>query len=152
MQGSRKNAKGSVIQLHSGERFSRDNISCMFAPGNMMNLITNTLDELAVAIRRCRKCRLYSKRLHAVPGEGTPDADVMLVGEAPGAVEDRTGRPFMGPAGKFLNQLFTENEIRRSAVFLTSCVKCRPPENRNPRSRELDTCATTWLLPQIDRI
>lgn len=57
----------------------------------MMNRTTNTLDELAEAIRRCRKCRLYGKRLHAVPGEGTPDASVMLVGEAPGAVEDRSG-------------------------------------------------------------
>ncbi|MEA2114535.1 MAG: uracil-DNA glycosylase [Thermodesulfobacteriota bacterium] len=117
-----------------------------------MNPAVNTLDEMAKVIYRCQKCRLHRKRLHAVPGEGSPDARIMFIGEAPGAEEDRTGRPFMGPSGRFLDQLFTANKIRRSAVFLTSCVKCRPPGNRDPRSRELNICTTTWLLPQIDLI
>jgi len=110
------------------------------------------LELLATAIGRCRKCRLCRGRLHAVPGEGNPGARVMFVGEAPGAGEDRTGRPFIGPAGKFLDQLFSEYEIRRSALFLTSCVKCRPPGNCTPRGRELDICVANWLLPQIEII
>lgn len=110
------------------------------------------LEILAAAIGRCRKCRLHQGRLHSVPGEGNPKARVMFVGEAPGKQEDRTGQPFIGPAGKFLNQLLAEHEIRRSDLFLTSCVKCRPPGNRTPGQRELDICVADWLLPQIEII
>ena len=118
----------------------------------MMPQTADRIDRLEKAIRSCRQCGLYKKRLHAVPGEGPPDARVMFVGEAPGAAEDRTGRPFIGPAGKFLDQLFAGNSIRRSSLYLTSCLKCRPPGNRNPRASELDTCVSSWLLPQIQLI
>ena len=112
----------------------------------------NRLEKLAAAIRGCRKCGLSRQRILAVPGEGNPGACLMFIGEAPGAREDQTGRPFIGPAGRFLEQLFAECNIRRGDVFITSCVKCRPPGNRNPTSGELTTCITSWLLPQIKLI
>ncbi len=110
------------------------------------------LDTLAAAIRNCRKCDLAGQRQHAVPGEGNPRARLLFIGEAPGAKEDRSGHPFIGPSGKFLEQLFAEHGIRRDAVFITSCVKCRPPSNRTPTASELTTCINNWLLPQIQCI
>ncbi len=110
------------------------------------------LRELAGAIRRCRQCGLFRHRLHAVAGEGPPDARIVLVGEAPGAGEDRTGRPFIGPAGKFLDRLLAAHGFRRQDLFLTSCVKCRPPGNRTPHRAELQTCINAWLRPQIELI
>ena len=117
-----------------------------------LNRTDNRLEKLADEIRRCRKCGLARLRHHAVPGEGNPNARLMFVGEAPGAKEDQTGRPFVGPAGTFLNQLFAAFNIRREAVFITSCVKCRPPGNRNPTANELTACVNSWLLPQIELI
>ena len=118
----------------------------------MMQTAQKKLDDLAIVIRRCRKCLLYKQRLHAVPGEGNPKASVVFIGEAPGVQEDRKGRPFIGTAGKFLNQLLVEYNIQRDDLFLTSCVKCRPPGNRTPKRKELDICITTWLLPQLELI
>ena len=110
------------------------------------------LEHFARGIYRCRKCRLHKERRHAVPGEGDPGCRIVLVGEAPGAVEDRTARPFMGPAGKFLDRLLADHDIRRQDLFLTSCVKCRPPGNRNPKDDEIECCVTNWLQPQLDVI
>lgn len=117
-----------------------------------LNRTGERLERLAAAIRKCAKCGLAGERQHAVPGEGNPGARVMFIGEAPGAKEDQTGRPFIGPAGRFLEQLFDECNIRRGDVFITSCVKCRPPGNRNPTSGELTTCITSWLLAQIELV
>ncbi|HFQ91063.1 MAG TPA: uracil-DNA glycosylase [Desulfobulbus sp.] len=107
------------------------------------------LRALADGIGRCRRCPLSRHRTRAVAGEGPPDARMVLVGEAPGAREDQTGRPFVGPAGRFLDRLLAEQGFRRSDIFLTSCVKCRPPGNRTPHRQELTTCTSTWLLPQL---
>jgi DNA polymerase len=117
-----------------------------------LNRPDSRLAELIARIRHCRKCGLAKLRHHAVPGEGNPNARLLFVGEAPGAKEDQTGRPFVGPAGRFLNQLFVAFNIRREAVFITSCVKCRPPGNRNPTANELAACVGGWLLPQIELI
>jgi uracil-DNA glycosylase family 4 len=113
---------------------------------------TQRLEHLARGTQRCRRCPLHEGRLHAVPGEGPGDARIMLVGEAPGAMEDRTGRPFVGPAGRFLDKLLCAHAIDRAEVFITSCVKCRPPGNRKPRSDEVETCIANWLRPQLDVI
>lgn len=110
------------------------------------------LESLAFGIRRCEKCRLHEGRTHAVPGEGPADADIVILGEGPGGVEDRTGRPFAGPAGKLLDSLLRENGIARGEVFITNCVKCRPPENRTPRRDELATCSMAWLNRQLELI
>lgn len=108
-----------------------------------------SLESLGRGIRRCRKCRLHESRTHAVPGEGPPDAAIMLVGEGPGAKEDAAGRPFVGPSGRFLDEVLARLGLDRDAMFITSAVKCRPPGNRNPHAGEMETCRDAWLWRQI---
>lgn len=97
----------------------------------------------------CQKCRLSLTRSRVVPGEGDSRPSVMLVGEAPGASEDRSGRPFAGAAGKVLDQMLAEAGLSRESVFITSVLKCRPPKNRDPKSDEVDACAP-YLYRQIE--
>ena len=99
-------------------------------------------------ITNCKKCHLWTTRKHVVPGEGNVNADVMFIGEAPGKVEDETGRPFVGRAGKLLDDTFKKVGITRQDVFITSILKCRPPNNRNPRKDEVEAC-TPYTLEQI---
>jgi len=99
-----------------------------------------SMDELAGEIRLCGACPLSKKRKNAVPGEGSPRAGIMFVGEAPGAKEDAQGRPFVGSAGKLLSGLLKKNGILREEVFITNTVKCRPPGNRPPRPEEMNAC------------
>ncbi|MFB3765506.1 MAG: uracil-DNA glycosylase family protein [Methanotrichaceae archaeon] len=107
------------------------------------------LDDLRSRIISCPLCRLCESRTNAVPGEGPKDARIMLIGEAPGAEEDRTGRPFVGRAGRLLDRLLAEAGIERSQVFITSAVKCRPPNNRKPKRDEMEICVRTYLRPQM---
>jgi DNA polymerase len=106
------------------------------------------LQELAVEIKTCPKCRLAETRTHAVPGEGSHRASIMFVGEGPGENEDRTGRPFVGQAGKFLDGLLQKAGITRDEVFITNIVKCRPPQNRVPLEDEVEACSD-YLMAQI---
>jgi DNA polymerase len=112
----------------------------------------DTLDSIHRGIQRCLKCRLHETREHAVPGEGPADARCMFIGEAPGAKEDECGRPFVGMAGDFLDDLLGDLGIERTSIYITSVMKCRPPDNRNPRRDELETCIPAWLYDQIDLI
>lgn len=89
---------------------------------------------------QCRRCRLSKGRTQVVPPDGDSDSPVCLVGEAPGATEDREGRPFVGRAGRMLDQLMEEVGLERHRVHVTNAVKCRPPGNRNPRRDELESC------------
>jgi len=98
------------------------------------------LDEIAAEIRSCTLCPLHKTRTNAVPGEGPADAKIMFIGEAPGREEDIQGRPFVGPAGRYLNQLLALAGLSREQVFITNIVKCRPPGNREPRSEEATAC------------
>ena len=107
------------------------------------------LERLAEGIRRCTKCRLCESRTHAVPSEGDAGARIMMVGEGPGAREDRTGRPFVGRSGRFLDSLLAGAGLRRERLFITSAVKCRPPANRTPRADELRICREAWLEAQL---
>jgi len=106
------------------------------------------MQELNAEIRQCTKCPLHRGRTHAVPGEGPLNAKVMFIGEGPGAAEDATGRPFVGPAGRFLNELLALAGLKREEVFIANCVKCRPPENRTPTSDEIAAC-NDYLVAQI---
>lgn len=106
------------------------------------------LDELAAEIRVCPKCRLAETRTKAVPGEGSPTARIMFVGEGPGENEDKQGRPFVGAAGQLLNTLLREAGIDREDVFITNIVKCRPPQNRVPLADEIEAC-NDYLMAQI---
>ena len=109
------------------------------------------LEEIGAEIRACTRCALSRSRSIAVPGEGRDDADIMFVGEAPGQQEDRQGRPFVGPAGQFLNELLTDAGLRREQVFITNIVKCRPPGNREPLPVEIEACRD-YLIGQIAAI
>jgi len=109
------------------------------------------LTDLAQLITRCPDCRLCETRTRAVPGEGPEDARIMFIGEAPGFNEDRQGRPFIGAAGKFLDQLLAAAGLNRSTVFITNIVKCRPPNNRDPQPDEIEACSK-WLSRQIELI
>lgn len=106
------------------------------------------LDSIASEIVVCPKCRLSKSRKKAVPGEGSPESAVMLVGEGPGRNEDLQGRPFVGQAGKFLNELLAEAGLTRERVFICNVVRCRPPNNREPLPDEIETC-TPYLDRQI---
>jgi uracil-DNA glycosylase family 4 len=99
------------------------------------------LTEIAAEIRVCTRCPLHRGRTQAVPGEGNPLTDVLLVGEGPGAREDATGRPFVGPAGQLLSELLASIGWAREDVFIANVVKCRPPGNRDPEPDEISTCA-----------
>ena len=100
-----------------------------------------SLARIAQAIHGCTRCPLANGRTHAVPGEGNVLSDVLLVGEGPGAREDRTGRPFVGPAGELLSELLASIGWGRQDVFITNVVKCRPPANRDPEPTEIGACA-----------
>lgn len=107
------------------------------------------LDTLAQQISVCTKCDLYKGRTKAVPGEGPTHAEIMFIGEAPGANEDKQGRPFVGASGKFLDQLLAAAGVTRADVWITNVVKCRPPGNRDPQMVEIETCTTNYLENQI---
>ncbi|MBT0160024.1 uracil-DNA glycosylase [Candidatus Bathyarchaeota archaeon A05DMB-2] len=109
------------------------------------------LDELNEQIRACRKCRLWWGAKNAVPGEGPLNANVMLVGQNPGAEEDETGRPFVGRAGKFLNKVLAHNGIDRQTLFITNIVKHVTPENRKPLPDEIAACVP-YLVTQVNEI
>jgi len=110
------------------------------------------LEALATQIRGCVQCPLHATRTKAVPGEGTPSARVMLIGEAPGRDEDQRGQPFVGAAGRFLDQMLAGSSVNRDDLFITNTVKCRPENNRPPRKREVDTCTSLYLFEQIELI
>jgi uracil-DNA glycosylase len=109
------------------------------------------LDQLAQQIRQCTKCSLSTTRKNAVPGEGPSNVQIMLIGEGPGYHENEQGRPFVGQAGKFLNELLGNGGLKREDVFITNVVKCRPPENRDPQEVELEACSS-YLGQQIEAI
>lgn len=109
------------------------------------------LEKIADEVRQCRKCDLGSLRTNAVPGEGNPRARILFVGEGPGADEDAQGRPFVGRAGKLLDKIIAACGLKRSEVFIANIVKCRPPENREPRADEIINCYP-YLQRQIEII
>lgn len=100
-----------------------------------------TLLEIGQEVRACTLCKLYQTATKGVPGEGPADAKIMFIGEAPGFNEDRQGRPFVGQAGKFLDELLALAGLRRSDVYITNVVKHRPPNNRDPEAEEIAACA-----------
>ena len=109
------------------------------------------LKEIAAAVSTCTLCDLCKTRTKAVPGEGNPHAKIMFIGEGPGYHEDKQGRPFVGPAGQFLDELLASINLKRADVFITNVVKCRPPENRDPTPVEIETCHP-YLEQQIAAI
>jgi len=109
------------------------------------------LTELHAEIERCKNCELSRHRTRVVPGEGPDNARLLFIGEAPGYHEDQTGRPFVGQAGQYLDQLIGMIGYKRSQVFIANVIKCRPPENRDPLPGEIMACGK-WLERQLDLI
>lgn len=109
------------------------------------------LTELYQEITVCQRCELGKGRTQAVPGEGPENAEIMFIGEAPGFHEDRQGRPFVGAAGKFLEELLASINLKREEVFICNVIKCRPPGNRDPLSDEIAACKP-FLDKQIELI
>lgn len=100
----------------------------------------DSLERIGAEVRACRSCELHYGRSNAVPGEGAADARVMFIGEGPGFHEDQQGRPFVGAAGRFLDELLAMIDLEREEVFIANVIKCRPPGNRDPRQKEVEAC------------
>ena len=111
----------------------------------------DTLLAIRHQIEQCQACPLAAGRLNVVPGEGPANSQIMFIGEGPGYNEDQQGKPFVGQAGKFLDELLGYAGLKRSEVFITNVVKCRPPENRDPQPEELAACRR-YLDAQIAAI
>ena len=110
-----------------------------------------SLHEVARLVEHCTDCPLSQDRTHAVPGEGPADADIMFIGEGPGYHEDQQGRPFVGPAGQFLEGLLASIGTNRQQVFIANMIKCRPPQNRDPLPEEISACSK-YLERQIELV
>lgn len=106
----------------------------------------SALSELYKEIAICQQCDLSQQRTRAVPGEGAENAEIMFIGEAPGWHEDQQGRPFVGPAGQFLDKLLASINLDRHRVYIANVIKCRPPGNREPLPNEISTCR-----PHLDK-
>lgn len=128
-----------------------DHLPHPFAPYQDLNVATRQerLDALSAAVRQCTRCSLAMGRTMSVTGEGVLDPLVMFVGEGPGGDEDRSGRPFVGAAGQYLDRWLSAIGLSRETnAYITNIVKCRPPNNRDPQPEESDACAP-WLMEQI---
>ena len=113
--------------------------------------MSTRLEELAATASACTKCRLSAGRTQVVFADGSPDADLMFIGEGPGFHEDKQGLPFVGAAGQLLNRLLGEIGMRREEVRITNVVLCRPPGNRDPLPDEIETCKP-YLMEQIELV
>jgi len=111
----------------------------------------SALTEVYRQIASCQDCELAKHRNKVVPGEGPEDADLLFIGEAPGWNEDQQGRPFVGAAGGFLDQLLASIGLRREQVYIANVIKCRPPQNRDPLPAEIQACSK-WLDHQVEII
>jgi len=111
----------------------------------------SALTELYHDVTVCKRCELYKIATRAVPGEGPENSEIMFIGEGPGFNEDQQGRPFVGAAGKFLDQLFASIGLKREQIYITNVVKHRPPNNREPLPAEILACSA-WLDRQLELI
>ena len=126
--------------------------ACVALLASLVTWIRNdaktTFASLLADVRSCEKCGLCRGRMNVVPGEGDPNADLMFIGEGPGAEEDRLGRPFVGRSGELLTKMIHAIGLERSEVYICNVVKCRPPANRDPAPEEAETCLP-YLRAQV---
>lgn len=129
-------------------------LKCYYVHYNMSYLENKGMElkKLCRTAEKCIQCPLCESRTKVVFGEGPHDSNIMFIGEAPGKMEDETGRPFVGRSGQLLSQLISGVDMNRSDVYITSIVKCRPPNNRKPRKLEYNTCMDLYLNEQIEII
>lgn len=127
-------------QAVGAKDWARDYPVDLIDPATLPPVPDMSLAQIARAVHDCIRCPLHQGRTRAVPGEGDPQAKIMLIGEGPGFHEDKQGRPFVGASGKFLEELLNGIGYRRKDVFIANVVKCRPPNNRDPQPDELAAC------------
>jgi len=108
-------------------------------------------EKFEETVLQCKKCQLSTERTNVVPGEGSENAEIMFIGEGPGKNEDLQGRPFVGAAGKFLDEMLNSVNLKREDIYIANIVKCRPPNNRDPLPGEASAC-WPWLEKQIELI
>jgi len=108
--------------------------------GSPADAVSETLQSIRADLGACQRCGLAKGRTHIVFGDGDPSARLVFVGEGPGFEEDRTGRPFVGPAGQLLSKIIAAMKMSRSQVYICNVIKCRPPANRNPQPAEINAC------------
>ena len=144
--------KGEWFRKAKGSsNWVRDYPIALIDPTTLPPIEQMNLHQIARAVYDCTRCRLHETRTRGVPGEGPAPADIMLIGEAPGANEDKQGRPFVGAAGKFLEELLDLAGYKREEVFITNVVKSRPPNNRDPEPDEIAACKD-YLDRQIELV
>lgn len=146
----RRNAVAAVQTAPASARSLREEVA-VDTPSRADDGLAAVWTQLYAEVRRCSSCVLHEQRTQAVPGAGNVHADWMIVGEAPGFEEDRKGEPFVGRAGQLLNKMLSAIDLERAQVYITNIVKCRPPDNRNPRSEEIASC-DDYLRRQIQMI
>lgn len=146
----RRNARDEATDIPPAE--TRDQASAGAIPAvQAASQRLAELESLRLEVSRCTKCTLHETRTQTVFGVGSPDAQLMVIGEAPGADEDRQGEPFVGRAGRVLNAMLGAVGLRRETVYIANIVKCRPPKNRDPRPEETASCGA-YLKAQIDLV
>jgi uracil-DNA glycosylase len=114
-------------------------------------MVEEYLEQVRKRVMECKRCDLYKTRNNPVFGEGSKTATIMFIGEAPGFNEDRQGRPFVGRAGKILDELLASVHLKREDIYIANILKCRPPDNRNPERHEIESCSE-YLDAQIEAI
>ncbi|MBE0537747.1 MAG: uracil-DNA glycosylase [Phycisphaerae bacterium] len=134
-----------------GEKVAGEAFSGGHAESESDRSVVEGLEAIAKEVCACCRCGIGKSRTHAVPGEGNPNADLVFVGEAPGADEDAQGRPFVGRAGQLLSNMISAMGLRREDVFICNIVKCRPPDNRDPSPDEIVHCLP-FLQRQLELI
>ena len=139
-----------IAQLKEHLRYQKElGIHTLLSPGKKTEHLT--LDSIRQELGDCTRCRLHEGRNHVVFGEGNPHAVLVFVGEGPGREEDLQGKPFVGRAGELLTRIIEAIELTREEVYIANIVKCRPPNNRDPKPDEIQTCLP-FLLKQLEAI
>ena len=131
---------GGLVVKNTADNFRHQNAQAV------LSNVTDGLRQIAEEVHKCRKCELGSLRRNAVPGEGNPAALIAFVGEGPGADEDAQGRPFVGRAGQLLDKIIKAMGLKRQDIYICNVLKCRPPDNRDPKPEEIINC-----LPYLQR-
>ncbi len=144
-------AQSEAVSLYKNESRVTSHESRVTVRAPASPEVIKELEDIAEQTRKCRKCELGSLRKNAVPGEGNTSARLMFVGEAPGADEDTQGRPFVGRAGQLLDKIITACGLKRQDVWIGNILKCRPPDNRDPKPEEIIACIP-YLQRQIELI
>ena len=142
----------ATVRANTGEAataFAASPVEVATRPASTLVPVPADWEALAESVRRCTRCGLHATRTQTVFGVGRRDAALMVIGEAPGAEEDRQGEPFVGPAGQLLNAMLRAIKLRREDVYIANILKCRPPNNRDPKPEEAATC-TPYLNRQIE--